>query len=398
MHQLALTRRRIQIPSASLAHFPSLFRRLSRIFSHAYYHHRELFSLAEAETSLYARFWALCERYDLVNTKLLIIPREVVAESIDGKAPSGEEDEEEDNGDDDDEEEEDEEDDDGEDDGRNSRTREKGENGPRPHSLDRHARPHKLDDLRQKGEGTVKGWAAGTGDSSKSTSLNTWSRISESASSSTPKAEPAEEDQDPLASSEATAPSLVSPAGPSSGMTASNAKTLGRSGGARKGRGTMLWTSDSATTSDPVPAPPPTAVTEDIEGAPLERTESIETAILVDEIADIPEPTTLSTEEGEPDVPEPAVPKDEIELLEGEGKIPTEGAVSPLPPPASSDTPSETLDMKDPEADPGSDEMQEIALDEGSGRDEGGAEAEIEPTSTEDESVTTEPSDGKESK
>lgn len=67
---------RLQIPHASLAHFPSLFRRLSRIFSHSYYHHREAFATAEAETSLYARFVALCERYELVGSNLLIIPQE----------------------------------------------------------------------------------------------------------------------------------------------------------------------------------------------------------------------------------------------------------------------------------------------------------------------------------
>ncbi|KAL1407648.1 hypothetical protein Q8F55_007081 [Vanrija albida] len=67
---------RLQIPHASLAHFPSLFRRLSRIFSHAYFHHREAFATAEAETSLYARFVALCQRYELVGQSLLIIPAE----------------------------------------------------------------------------------------------------------------------------------------------------------------------------------------------------------------------------------------------------------------------------------------------------------------------------------
>lgn len=66
---------RLQIPHASLAHFPSLFRRLSRIFSHAYFHHREAFATAESETSLYARFVALCEKYELVSSNLLIIPQ-----------------------------------------------------------------------------------------------------------------------------------------------------------------------------------------------------------------------------------------------------------------------------------------------------------------------------------
>lgn len=65
---------RLQIPAASLTHFPSLFRRLSRIFSHAYFHHREAFATSEAETSLYARFAALCQRYELLGAGLLLIP------------------------------------------------------------------------------------------------------------------------------------------------------------------------------------------------------------------------------------------------------------------------------------------------------------------------------------
>lgn len=67
---------RLQIPHASLTHFPSLFRRLSRIFSHAYFHHREAFATSEAETSLYARFAALCQRYELLGAGLLLIPPE----------------------------------------------------------------------------------------------------------------------------------------------------------------------------------------------------------------------------------------------------------------------------------------------------------------------------------
>ena len=53
-----------------------MFRRLSRIFSHAFFHHREAFATSEAETSLYARFVALCERYELVSDHLLIIPKD----------------------------------------------------------------------------------------------------------------------------------------------------------------------------------------------------------------------------------------------------------------------------------------------------------------------------------
>ncbi|KAF8761332.1 Mob1/phocein family [Rhizoctonia solani] len=51
-------------------------RRLSRIFAHAYYHHRELFSQAEAESSLYARFLALSQQHELVPPELLVIPSE----------------------------------------------------------------------------------------------------------------------------------------------------------------------------------------------------------------------------------------------------------------------------------------------------------------------------------
>ncbi|OXG16418.1 Mob1 family protein [Cryptococcus neoformans] len=69
---------RMHIPPASISHFPSIFRRLSRIFSHAYFHHREAFIMAEVENSLYARFVELCEAYELVGERLLVIPKEVV--------------------------------------------------------------------------------------------------------------------------------------------------------------------------------------------------------------------------------------------------------------------------------------------------------------------------------
>ncbi|KIR35942.1 Mob1 family protein [Cryptococcus deuterogattii MMRL2647] len=70
---------RMHIPPASVSHFPSIFRRLSRIFSHAYFHHRETFIMAEVENSLYARFVELCEAYELVGERLLVIPKEVVS-------------------------------------------------------------------------------------------------------------------------------------------------------------------------------------------------------------------------------------------------------------------------------------------------------------------------------
>ncbi|KAJ7686208.1 Mob1/phocein, partial [Mycena rosella] len=68
---------RLQIPPTSHRHFTSLARRLGRIFAHAYFHHREEFEQAEAESSLYARFLALTEKFDLVPADFLVIPRAV---------------------------------------------------------------------------------------------------------------------------------------------------------------------------------------------------------------------------------------------------------------------------------------------------------------------------------
>ncbi|KAJ7096616.1 Mob1/phocein [Mycena belliarum] len=66
---------RLQIPATSHRHFTSLARRLGRIFAHAYFHHREEFAQAEAESALYARFLALTEKFDLVPADFLVIPR-----------------------------------------------------------------------------------------------------------------------------------------------------------------------------------------------------------------------------------------------------------------------------------------------------------------------------------
>ncbi|KAJ7129051.1 Mob1/phocein [Mycena filopes] len=71
---------RLQIPPASHRHFTSLARRLGRIFAHAYFHHREEFEQAEAESALYARFLALTERFDLVPADFLVIPPRVHTE------------------------------------------------------------------------------------------------------------------------------------------------------------------------------------------------------------------------------------------------------------------------------------------------------------------------------
>ncbi|KAG2363949.1 Mob1/phocein [Suillus spraguei] len=69
---------RLSIPATSYRHFSSLARRLGRIFAHAYFHHREAFEQAEAESSLYARFLKLTNQFDLVPAEFLVIPPSAV--------------------------------------------------------------------------------------------------------------------------------------------------------------------------------------------------------------------------------------------------------------------------------------------------------------------------------
>ena len=49
-------------------------RRLYRIFAHAYFHHREVYSEFEMVSRLYQRFCTLGLQYGLLDTKTIIIP------------------------------------------------------------------------------------------------------------------------------------------------------------------------------------------------------------------------------------------------------------------------------------------------------------------------------------
>jgi Mob1/phocein family protein len=100
---------RINIPSPSHRHFGSLARRLGRIFAHAYFHHREVFEQAEAESSLYHRFLVLTCKFDLVPPEFLIIPTptglsdepeppRLLAAAVDPQHQSGSDDENDDRG------------------------------------------------------------------------------------------------------------------------------------------------------------------------------------------------------------------------------------------------------------------------------------------------------------
>lgn len=52
----------------------SVCRRVYRIFSHAYYHHRNLFDEYEEKTSLCQRFTAFVLKYNLMNKQNLLVP------------------------------------------------------------------------------------------------------------------------------------------------------------------------------------------------------------------------------------------------------------------------------------------------------------------------------------
>lgn len=65
---------RVSIKESSVAKLGSVCRRIYRIFSHAYFHHREIFDEFEKETSLCERFTKFVLKYDLMTNDTLIVP------------------------------------------------------------------------------------------------------------------------------------------------------------------------------------------------------------------------------------------------------------------------------------------------------------------------------------
>ncbi|ORY31020.1 Mob1/phocein [Naematelia encephala] len=284
---------RLQIPPSSLSHFPSLLRRLSRIFSHAFFHHREAFSLAEAETSLYARFLGLCDRYELVGPGLLVIPRDAI-----GPFTSDEEDE-----DDEEEEEVSSEESEG-DQAERGRDKEEGENGGRrTKSLDRN---HEISPTNRPRQPLL------------------------------PKNEPL-----PLhVEGQVDPPVTVQRSG-----TIMAKGTLGRG---KQSRGTMLWTSDDAPPL-PLPERDPNGLTRSESIESIVRVEPTEIPAGIEE--------SVSTSSTEPPIPVPDVPKDEIELLEEQGAISPATSVSPLKPPSAEEQSNQIQDPTQQTQDEGLEEV-----------------------------------------
>ncbi|KAK3747011.1 hypothetical protein QZH41_011958 [Actinostola sp. cb2023] len=67
---------RVSIKESSVAKLGSVCRRVYRIFSHAFFHHRTLYDTFESETNLCSRFTAFVLKYDLMAKENLIVPIE----------------------------------------------------------------------------------------------------------------------------------------------------------------------------------------------------------------------------------------------------------------------------------------------------------------------------------
>lgn len=65
---------RISIKETSIAKLGSVCRRIYRIFSHAYYHHRPIYDDFEGRTHLCRRFTVFALRYGLIPKDNLIVP------------------------------------------------------------------------------------------------------------------------------------------------------------------------------------------------------------------------------------------------------------------------------------------------------------------------------------
>lgn len=65
---------RVSIPPSSIKYLMSIVRRLYRLFTHTYYHHRDLFIEFEKDSHLCARFTQFVQRFDMMPAKLFSIP------------------------------------------------------------------------------------------------------------------------------------------------------------------------------------------------------------------------------------------------------------------------------------------------------------------------------------
>uniref|UniRef100_A0ACB8G128 MOB member 4, phocein n=1 Tax=Sphaerodactylus townsendi TaxID=933632 RepID=A0ACB8G128_9SAUR len=81
----------VSIKESSVAKLGSVCRRIYRIFSHAYFHHRQIFDEYENETFLCHRFTKFVMKYNLMSKDNLIVPilEEEVQNSVSGETTAG---------------------------------------------------------------------------------------------------------------------------------------------------------------------------------------------------------------------------------------------------------------------------------------------------------------------
>ncbi|KAI9934865.1 hypothetical protein MW887_000485 [Aspergillus wentii] len=72
-------------PQASMRHLTNIFRRLYRIFAHAWFQHREVFWQVEGHDGLYIFFKTVCDMYNLIPEDNYTVPAE--AEGLDAQPP-----------------------------------------------------------------------------------------------------------------------------------------------------------------------------------------------------------------------------------------------------------------------------------------------------------------------
>ena len=68
---------RVSVKESSVQRLSSVARRIYRIFSHAYFHHRTLFDEFEEKTYLCKRFTRYVTKYGLMSAENLIVPMEL---------------------------------------------------------------------------------------------------------------------------------------------------------------------------------------------------------------------------------------------------------------------------------------------------------------------------------
>ena len=69
---------RVSIPQTGTKLLLSIVRRLYRLFTHTYFHHKEIFTEFESEMHLCARFTEFATRFKMMSSDLFIIPAEAL--------------------------------------------------------------------------------------------------------------------------------------------------------------------------------------------------------------------------------------------------------------------------------------------------------------------------------